>query len=288
MIIMIYNTKIGDQAGYLMVNSNTQSYDECVKKKSARIKGASRIRNLTINKYIPLRYLLVLLREKRLILKPVTTWEDPYENFFLKEQFVKEGDLNKSYSVSVENLIKGLYGMSWSLQDETDSLWRIYSQDKLSIRISTSVETLVKAVCSEENKWDVWIGKVHYKSEEEIENWLNKCVNTETPLQFLNKMSESFFIKRKAFVAEKEFRIIVNYVENNKKNQPHDFVCYKIDPNVFVSEYVVDPRLEKYEYEAVKAALVGAGAEDSRIRQSKLYAFKPRKVEMKYDPFWDF
>lgn len=284
---MIYTTKIGGQDGFLMVNDNTLSYEDCVKKKSARIKAASRIRTLHINKYIPLRYILVLLKEKRMILKPVTSWEDPYENFFLKEQFVREGDLNKSYSTSVENLIKGLYGMSWSLQKETDSLWRIYSQDKLSIRITTTVEQLATTVCSEENKWDIWIDKVHYLTEDEINAWLNKCVETETIGQFANKMSESFFIKRNAFIAEKEFRVIVNYNDSKKRIQP-SFICYMIDPDSFISEFVIDPRLTKYEYEAVKAALIEAGAKESAIRQSTLYHFKPRKVEMRYDPFDDF
>lgn len=261
-------------------------YEQCVKLKSARIRSASAMRDYFINKYIPLRYLLVLLREKRLILKPVSSWEDPFENFFLKEQFVMEGDLNKSYSVSVENLTKGLYGMSWSLQNETDSLWRIYSPDKLSVRIKTTVEKIVQTICSEDNKWDVWVDKVHYKTEDEINIWLNGCKSTASMCQFANKMSESFFIKRKAFLAEREFRIIVNFYEN--KYPLPTYVCFDVNPALFLSEYAVDPRLSKYEFEAIKAALVGAGADENAIVQSKLYDFKPRKVEMKYNPVGDY
>lgn len=284
---MIYNTKIGGEDGFYLANENELTYEECLRNKSTRIRTSYRGRHNLINKYIPLRYLLVLLREKRLILKPVTTWEDPYENFFLKEQFVKEGDMNKSYSTSVDNLIKGLYGMSWTMQEETDSLWRIYSQDKLSVRISTTVEKLATTVCSEDNKWDVWIDKVHYKTEVEINEWLDKCLVTATAQQFVNKMSESFFIKRKAFVAEKEFRIIANYYDNGKRIRP-SFICYKIDPNCFITDFIIDPRLTNYEYEGVKAALVAAGAKADAIKQSSLYDFKPRKVEMRYDPFGDF
>lgn len=199
----VFRTAIDGQEGFYMRNeTNPICYEQCVKLKSARIRSASAMRTLSINKYIPLRYLLVLLREKRLILKPVSSWEDPFENFFLKEQFVVEGDLNKSYSVSVENLTKGLYGMSWSLQNGT-SLWRIYSPDKLSIRIKTTVEKIVQTICSEDNKWDVWADKVHYKTEDEINIWLNGCRSTATMYQFANKMSESFFHKEECFFSRK-------------------------------------------------------------------------------------
>lgn len=284
---MIYNTQIGGQDGFLMVNENKLTYDDYVKKKSVRIKSATKNRTLSINKYIPLRFLLVLLREKRLIFKPVTSWEDPYENFFLKEQFVREGGMNGSYSTSVEDITEGLYGMSWSVQGETDSLWRIYSQDKLSVRITTTVEKLTTTICSEDNKWVSWIDKVHYKTEKEINEWLNKCIVIETANQFLNKMGESFFIKRKEFIAEKEYRAIIYFNDQNKRIRP-SFICYNIDPNDFISEYIVDPRLSVYEYEGIRAALITAGANKDMIRQSSLYDFIPRKIEMKYDPFEDF
>ena len=40
-----------------------------------------------VYKYIPLKYLLSMLKNKKLRIDKITTWEDPYENFFLKEEF---------------------------------------------------------------------------------------------------------------------------------------------------------------------------------------------------------
>ncbi len=283
---IIYHTRSGGREGLFLNNEGKVTYDVGTSLSSVRIKKAKVIRQLQINKYIPLKYLLVLLREKWLILNKVTTWEDPYENFFLKEKFVKEGHKHGSYHTSVEDIAKGLYGMSWSLQEETDSLWRIYSPDKLSIRITATVESLVEAAISEDNKWGTWFDKVYYKTEDEIEKWLDQCLKVANSKQFVEKLGESFFIKRKAFLAEKEFRIVVNYYD--KKLPQSSFVCFRIDPHKFISSFIIDPRLTNYEYEAVKDALIGAGAKKDLIKKSSLYDFKPRLVEMKYDPFVDF
>lgn len=275
-----------DQQGLLMRNESLVEYEMCVSRPSVKIRGASKIRHLLIHKYIPLKYLLVLLKEQRLIMKPVATWEDPYENFFLKERFVMEGQLNNSVYTSVDNLTRGLYGMSWTLQKETDSLWRIYSPDKLSIMITTKVKCLVEAVSSEDDKWAVWLGKVKYKTESEVEEWLDKCKAVSSLKQFIDKIGESFFVKRDAFVAEKEFRVIVNYTDKNQLGP--SFICFPINPSDFLLSYTTDPRLTKYEHAAIKSALIDAGAEEGKIKQSSLYSFKPRKVEMRYDPFDDF
>lgn len=269
-----------------MRNESPIKYESCVSRPFVKIRDARRIRHLLIHKYIPLKYLLVLLKEQRLIMKPVATWEDPYENFFLKERFVMEGQLNGSVYTSVDNLTKGLYGMSWTLQKETDSLWRIYSPEKLSVMITTKVEYLTETVSSEDGKWDVWLGRVKYKSESEVEEWLDNCKTVSNIKQFIDKIGESFFVKRDAFVAEKEFRVIVNY--SDKKQLKPSFICFPINPSNFLVSYTTDPRLTKYEHAAIRSALIDAGAEAERIKQSSLYSFKPRMVEMRYDPFDDF
>ena len=102
--------------------------------------------------------------------------------------------------------------------------------------------------------------------------------------QFVEKMSESFFIKRKAFEAEKEFRLIVNFY----KKDVTPSIFFRCDPDTLIDTIYTDPRLNKYEYEAVRAALIGAGVNGDRIKASGLYNFKPLEIEMPYDIFEDF
>lgn len=279
-----YMTNISGQSGYYLFNSHQLSYDDCVSLPSVRIPNPNELRHTIIYKFIPLKYLLVLLKEQRLILNRVSSWEDPYENFFLKQRFVKPGDLKSSYYTSVEDQTKGVFGMSWTLQNESDSLWRIYSPDRLSVRLSCSVERLIETVSSEDNQWGVWADKVHYMSERNMSSWLKNCKGVATFDHFVEKMSESFFIKRKAFTAEKEFRIIVNFFRKDEAS----FVCFKCNPRNLIDSFLTDPRLNKYESMAVRTALIGAGADENKIKTSNLYSFKPRKVEMVYDVFQDW
>ena len=279
-----YKSNVNGLNGYYLFNSQQLSYEDCISLPSVRIPNPGEFKDLTIHKYIPLNYLLVLIKEKRLILNRVSAWEDPYENFLLKQHFVKPGDLKASYYTSVEDHTKGLYGMSWTLQEETDSLWRVYSSNKLSVRISCRVEKLVETVSSEDNQWGIWLDKVQYLSEKKIKSWLKQCRDISTYDQFVEKMSESFFIKRKAFEAEKEFRLIVNFHKKDNSST----IFYRCDPDTLIETIYTDPRLNKYEYEAVRAALVGVGVKEDKIKASKLYSFEPLKIEMPYDLFEDF
>lgn len=279
-----YKSNINALCGYYLFNRHQLSYEDCISSPSVRIPNPEELKDITIHKFIPLQYLLVLLKEKRLILNRVSAWEDPYENFFLKQHFVKPGDLKASYYVSVEDHTKGLYGMSWTLQEETDSLWRVYSPNKMSVRISCKIRALVETVSSEDNKWGIWLDEVQYLSERKMKSWLKQCRSISTFEQFVDKMRESFFIKRKAFEAEKEFRLIVNFQKED--NAP--VIFFRCDPDIMVETIHTDPRLTKYEYEAVRAALIGTGVNEDKIKASKLYSFKPLKIEMPYDLMEDF
>ena len=278
---IIYNADLNGLKSTFLSKELYPPFDACIQHDSLRIKCPLSQRSLTLHKYIPLRFLLVLLKEQMLIFNSVSSWDDPYENFFLKQHFVQPG--HRDPYVVVDNLTKGLYGMSWTLQEETDSLWRIYSPDKMSVRISATVEMLVETVCSEDDKWDVWINAVQYKTDEEIKEWLAQCKTIRERDGFVRKMSESFFIKRKAFEAEKEYRFVVNYAEKIRPT-----VCFHCEPKKLITDILIDPRVNDYEFEAIKASLLFFGVEEGRIRKSELYSFQPQKVEMEYDVFQDF
>ena len=51
-----------------------------------------------VYKYIRLEYLLSMLKNKKLRVDKVSTWEDPYENFFIKEDFYTYAPFYKKIS----------------------------------------------------------------------------------------------------------------------------------------------------------------------------------------------
>lgn len=256
-------------------------FEECIKHKSLIMHNALQQRNLTIYKYIPLKYLLVLLKEKKLILKTMSSWEDPYENFFMKNHFIKSGWDPQYIRYSIEDKAKYFFGMSWTLQKESDSMWRIYSPDKMSVRISSTVEYLAETMCSEDDTWTILMDKVKYKSEDEIQQWLNSCKKLKSLEQFSQKLADSFFIKRNAFSAEEEYRIVVKKETDNKSS----FVCFEVNPEEMISSILVDPRVSEYEFEAIKASLMSFGVDSEKISQSNLYSFNPQVIELGFDLF---
>ena len=78
-----------------------------------------------IYKYIPLKYVLEMFKTKKLYISKVKSWEDTYENFFLKQEFRVFGKILKA-----DHIADQIYGQSWTLLNESDAMWRIYSNIK--------------------------------------------------------------------------------------------------------------------------------------------------------------
>lgn len=150
------------------------------------------------------------------------TWEDTYECYLMRmieqkektryiiEKFYK--DLSpKNASAVIDNYMKLLaarwlcVGQCWSKIPESDALWRIYSYNKMSVRIRSNAEN-IKALINSENshQYNVVIDDVKYDLEAEdiIDKQLNIIKDTQ-------RIVEPFFHKRKAFEHECEKRIII-------------------------------------------------------------------------------
>lgn len=102
-----------------------------------------------IYKYIPLKYVLMMVGNKQLLMNKVNSWEDPYENFFYKEDF----KMPDGRQVSALDLTNGIFGQSWTLLEESDAMWRIYSQNKDAIKIKTTAEKLFNIIIRMMHVW---------------------------------------------------------------------------------------------------------------------------------------
>src|SRR5438552_2336902 len=73
--------------------------------------------------------------------------------------------------VTVAGLRMRLYGQCWSLLDESDAMWRIYSPNKAGVKIRTTVRKLITAVYDRTDRYaslKYFIGRVSYESEKEL------------------------------------------------------------------------------------------------------------------------
>lgn len=149
-----------------------------------------------IYKYIPFKYLKLMIQNSNLYFGRVSFWEDVYENWFLKEQMV----LPSGEKGDAMDLIPGVFGQSWTLQEESDAMWRIYSKvdkkqsddylDDTAVRIKTTGRKLFDVIYTDDKDYNTsYIGTVSYLSQDDF-------LNMQTSLSPLNPMDLSeVFVK---------------------------------------------------------------------------------------------
>ena len=117
-----------------------------------------------------------------------------------------------------------------------------------------------------------YIGLVLYFSQDKLNNWLS---NVDLSTSQLHKsMAESLFIKRTEFAHEQEVRIIMSYASDDERIDD-SAVLFDINPNDFIEEYLINPRLTPCTVTGIKNRLVAVGADMNKIRVSQLYQFSP-------------
>ena len=234
-----------------------------------------------VYKYIPFKYLKAMLQSRTLRINKVLTWEDPYENFFLKSDFDTFSPFYKQYiSVDTQNLIDRIYGQSWTSLEESDAMWRIYSNvkdlDFIAIRLKIKVDNLFDIVYTHDNCMTTTsIGSVNYKTDKEINQWLDNIKdNPDIIPDFHKYVEDCLLIKRKPFSHEEEVRIIIC----NENDTAKDFLKFDIKDLSVFEEFVIEPRLEQDCVGLITRRIEELGIDRSKIRKSKLYDFQPTKL----------
>lgn len=162
-------------------------------------------------------------------------------------------------------------------------MWRIYSRDKNAVRIKTNAYKLFNAVClNDECIARTWIGKVEYDEMRRFNNELKSEIKgNDINGVFQKILPKTYFMKRKEFRHEKEFRIVFlldsTEVDNYKM---YKRLAFRINVNYFIEEYCLDPRLTDKEYSKQKSNLMEQGVNSKMIRKSDLYAFAPQEYEL--------
>ncbi len=217
-------------------------------------------------------YFEASLVNKELTLVAPSLWEDPYENVFFKYFDSHQRRENETGRWHGENL----FGQCWSSLEESDAMWRIYSQDLKGVKVKID-RTMLRPIFY--NHFDIYlmrdcfIGKVKYLTEQEIleviksDNFQNSNSMNDTG----HTRAFGLLFKRNEFSHEKEIRIICDVQEPihaTKKN----ILNIAIEPNSLFSEIVLDPRLPIEQFELKKEIYQKLGFMGS-IKKSNLYNF---------------
>lgn len=217
--------------------------------------------------------LLEILLTKKLLLAKTKTWDDSYENFLFRTTF-KMG----SNVTSLIDQIDSLYGQCWSKKRESDAIWRIYSATMQSVIIKSKISKLAAAPMEKgaledpDNISRIVIAPVKYYSSRKIQELIN--AHRSEPFINPNKAFDSLFVKRTEFRHESEVRIIIQTYLQNPEEYPNfedrKFIKIKIDPNDFIDEIILDPRLSDNQFNLYKGAIRALGFK-GKLTKSRLY-----------------
>ncbi len=231
-----------------------------------------------IYKYIPVKYVAQMFRSKKLLIQQMNEWEDVYENYLLKQNFInKDGT-----PIDTQNVKESCYGQSWSKLKESDSMWRIYSPDKTAIKVKTTAEKLLNLLIPMQFA-EITIANVQYRPQQDIEKEFQQIQDNQTSIQktesLINLIRQSHLTKRSEFAHEEEVRI-VTMLEVDRPKKFEKYLEIGFDPLVFFDELIIDPRADEITYNNSRDLLITLGADPKKISKSGLYSLKTYTIQI--------
>lgn len=210
-------------------------------------------------------HLYELFQESEGVLVHPSCWDDPYENFILRSKVRDKTGAVKAYTYH-----RNMYGQCWTLNKNSDAMWRIYSQDARGIRIRTTIRKLLESLYhSGVNRPEMFcvVGKVKYLREEALKRFANSIYKNGS----LEKdyFFETLLVKRLAFQHEKEVRLL--YFDSDEIEDGR-LLRYKMNPHDIIEQIMIDPRVSYDEYKILKATIQHRTQFKGRILRSLLYS----------------
>lgn len=216
----------------------------------------------SIYRVFPYDYFLESLINKRLTLVKPSLWDDPFEEFLAKQNFLGP----KGEKLTMNNFGGSFFSQCWSFNKESDFMWRVYSPNNRGVKVKSDIKTLIDALVPSVNNGDLFkLGKVDYWNDNKIkknfedQDFLGKLL--------INGYYHSLLIKKDSFLHEREIRIIFH---SNSQNNTSNICKIKIDPNFIFQEVELHPRLPKDMTKEVENTLRELGYKND-IKHSTLY-----------------
>ena len=228
-----------------------------------------------IHRYCSIEELYSTVRGKLMLTCPFK-WEDQFENPLFRAKLINRD----GKPVPLQEAGRKLYCQSWTLEEESDAMWKLFGSGGKGVRITAkSWDLLFQAYNAYdiENNEAVYtkIGKVLYIDETELRELF------ETEDKFYKRFmepngkgfNESLLFKRKAYLYEKEARLIAHDFDGRfgcsetmrlEMETPHRG-CDWIEHVTF------GPAVESATYETHRKKLTKLGLSNEKISSSTLY-----------------
>ncbi|SCZ01169.1 hypothetical protein SAMN02927903_03356 [Flavobacterium caeni] len=205
--------------------------------------------------------LVEILEMRRNTLLNPEKWDDKHENMFLNSTIEISGMKLKS------QLGKSIFCQCWSFTKESDTMWRAYSTQKNSVKISSTPRKLLSGLLKiDKNVNKVFVGKVTYLTSPKLKKLFLENAKDWIFEQGGLGQCKTLLYKRYPFKNENEVRLIYNTFTNFERL----ILKYEIDPDDLIDNIVFDPRIEYSDFKSKKIKLQELGFKKSIVK-SNLY-----------------
>ena len=207
-----------------------------------------------------------MFEDNQNVLSQTHNWKDKFENFLLSGIMTLDGE-NTTYGFKNDWI-----GQCWTNDGFSEAMWGIYANDSHQryLRIRSTPRKLLtglEAAHSDRPRQDTcFLGKVEYKTEKSLEEFLNNngCLEL-SPKHF----AESLLLKRRAFRHENEVRLLFF-------GDAEDYDCkglyrYPVDPHGMITQIMADPNIKPTCWRNEKATIMQATGFKGEIKRSKIY-----------------
>lgn len=215
-------------------------------------------------------------------------WDDPFDNFLFK---LTKVDLGNGQEAPLSHVGKMFFGQCWTVNPESDAIWRIYSPCRDGIMVRSThgkvlrnfreylrsdrkvllpgkgdLENLTDDEASDLIESKSKLYEVVYKSYHDIAALVDNGVSLQS---FIGNygMLKLLGIKRDGFRHEEEVRLVYCSGDSDKND---DVFPFAIRPDTVFDEVILDPRTTVGEEELLKCCLEKRGF-NNPIRRSTLY-----------------
>lgn len=214
----------------------------------------------------------LVLTETNTLVHP-SKWDDPFENYLLNHK------IETKYGPASNHSRKNIYGQCWTLKEESDAMWRIYSSDKKGIKVKTTIRKLFdsfKQNCANLHNQYCYIGKVKYYKREDFKPIRAEFEDSQKWSPNGSLEAKTLLYKREAFSHEEEIRLISFHWEKNPKSE---LFKYKCNPFELFTEITLDPRLESEEVSRLYEKFEDLGIDNKIVQQSKIYTLEENEFK---------
>lgn len=232
-----------------------------------------------------LTHLREAIETSTMVLVPPNLWDDPFENL-LEHVAITDLRQERPKQTFLANSRRPVYAQCWSLAEESDAQWRIYSTvrkdpatgrnlavDDEGVRVRSTASSLLSALehgATPTLDLSCFLGRVRHLPERDALQEIANDIGRRGGRAFTTAREHalSMLVKRQPFDHEREARLIA--IANGPHRSDPALLHIAIRPSALFEEVILDPRLHPDDARAREADIRHLGY-SGPIRRSALY-----------------